>query len=79
MFVDEACVYKISINGMKEMEKGDEEHSFSLRKSSLISYKGLAPLGFLGNGKYLFEALCHASQLCVCIGIKIKVGAFCRV
>jgi len=32
VFVDEECGYKIYINGMKEMEKGDEELGFSLRK-----------------------------------------------
>ena len=40
--MDEECVYRISINGMKEMEKGDEELGFTLRKSSLFSYKGFS-------------------------------------
>ena len=35
VFMDEECVYRISINGMKEMEKGDEELGFSLRKKAL--------------------------------------------
>ena len=41
-FMVQECVYKISINGMKEKEKGDEELGFSLREGSLFSYKGLA-------------------------------------
>ena len=70
VFVDEECVYRISINEMKEMEKGDEVLGFSLEKNSLsIQRNGftlLANLGFLGFGHYLFKAPCHISQLCVC-------------
>ena len=83
VFVDEECVYKISINKMKDMEKWDEELGYSLRKNSLfiqrIGFTLLAPLGFLGYGQYLSEAFCHASQLCVCTGKRTVVGTFSKI
>ena len=41
VFVEEEGIYRISINTIKEMEKKDGNLVF-WRKSSLISYKGLA-------------------------------------
>ena len=43
--MDEECGYKIYINGMKEMEKGDEELGFSLRKKrSLFTQRNVFTL-----------------------------------
>ena len=70
--VDEENVYRISINGVKVMEKADEELGFFLRKKfSLFTQRNcftlLAPLKVSRFGQCLSEAFCHASVVCVCV------------
>ena len=47
MFVDKECVYIISINAMKEVEKRGGNLVFLTKKRSLFSYKGLASISSL--------------------------------
>ena len=86
--VDEENVYRISINGVKVMEKADEELGFFLRKkfslfTQMNCFTLLAPLKVSRFGQCLSEAFCHASVVCVCVcvraGRKTVVGAICRV
>ena len=70
--VDEEYVYRISINGVKVMEKGDQELGFFLRKKfSLFTQRNgftlLAPLKVSRFGQCLSEALCHSSVVSVCV------------
>ena len=45
--MDEECVYRVFINGMKEMEKGDDELGFSKKKLSFHTKDWLHTLGTL--------------------------------
>ena len=61
--MDEEGVYRISISGMKEMEKRGGNMVFFLGKKLFlfiqrIGFSLLTPLGFV---QYLLEVSCHAS------------------
>jgi len=76
--VDEEYVYRISINGVKVMEKGDEELGFFLRKKfSLFTRRNgftlLAPLKVSRFGQCLSEDLCHSSVVSVCVCMCVRV------
>ena len=76
--VDEENVYRISINGVKVMEKADEELGFFLRKkfslfTQMNCFTLLATLKVSRFGQCLSEAFCHASVVCVCVCVCVCV------
>ena len=71
VFVDKECVYIISINAMKEVEKRGGNLVFLTKKKVSLFIQRLGfnffPLiSFLGFVQPLSKAPCHASQLFVC-------------